>query len=100
MLPVGGTVCSAGRMRAQCETQSHKEQEGECSRAEDSSTAITCDGKFSFLCVCGNRKLHTHLLGYGHQAPGINAVFKYNRERESLFSLGINAKQKRKCQEE
>lgn len=31
------------------------------------------------FCVCGNRKLHTHLPGYGHQAPGINAVFKYNR---------------------
>lgn len=42
------------------------------------------------FCVCENRKLHTYLPGYGHQAPGtsINAVFKYSRGTGELIQSG------------
>lgn len=46
-------------------------------------------------CVCETiRELHTHLPGYGQQAPRMNAVFKYNREMRTYLVWGLNLSQK------
>lgn len=46
------------------------------------------------------RELHTHLPGYGQQAPRINAVSKCNRETRIYSVWGLNLKLKRRCLEE